>query len=186
MSSNIKVQKICQQCGIEFTARTTVTKFCGGTCAKRAYKARLKKQKIDTCNQETLRIKNKPLEDVQSKEFLSVSEAARLLGCSKRTVYRMIDSCKIPAVNLLERMTRIRKSELDKIWEELARPTLHLPPENLNISDCYTINEVMEKYGVSNYALQSIIKRNYIPKKKQGKFVYVPKRLIDEVFTKKK
>lgn len=184
MSTNIKVQKICQHCGIEFTARTTVTKYCGDTCAKRAYKARLKKQKIDACNQETLRIKNKPLEDVQAKEFLNVSEAARLLGCSKRTVYRMIDNGKIPAVNLLERMTRIRKSGLNKIWEELAGQSMHMQPENLNISECYTINEVLEKYGVSNYALQSIVRRNNIPKKKQGKFVYVPKRLIDDVFGK--
>ena len=38
MASNIKVQKICQQCGKEFTARTTVTRCCGDACAKKAYK----------------------------------------------------------------------------------------------------------------------------------------------------
>ena len=38
MSSNIFVQRICEECGNEFTARTTVTRFCGDRCAKRAYK----------------------------------------------------------------------------------------------------------------------------------------------------
>ncbi|MFA6334291.1 MAG: CHC2 zinc finger domain-containing protein [Bacteroidales bacterium] len=31
MGSNIRVQRICQYCGKEFTARTTVTKYCGDT-----------------------------------------------------------------------------------------------------------------------------------------------------------
>ncbi len=29
MSSNIKLQRICQHCGNEFTAKTTVTQYCG-------------------------------------------------------------------------------------------------------------------------------------------------------------
>jgi hypothetical protein len=46
MSSNIKITRICQHCGHEFVAKTTVTKYCDKTCAKRAYKARIKKQKV--------------------------------------------------------------------------------------------------------------------------------------------
>uniref|UniRef100_UPI0028B10B01 hypothetical protein n=1 Tax=Sphingobacterium multivorum TaxID=28454 RepID=UPI0028B10B01 len=41
MSSNIKIKKICQQCGQEFIARTTVTKYCGDNCAKKAYKVKV-------------------------------------------------------------------------------------------------------------------------------------------------
>jgi len=46
MSSNIRVLRICKLCGEEFIAKTTVTKFCGDRCAKRAYKARKKDEKI--------------------------------------------------------------------------------------------------------------------------------------------
>lgn len=46
MSSNIRVPKICQLCGAEFIAKTTVTKFCGDNCAKRAYKKRKREQKV--------------------------------------------------------------------------------------------------------------------------------------------
>ncbi|WP_458627117.1 hypothetical protein [Winogradskyella sp. PC D3.3] len=38
MSSNLFIPKTCKHCGNAFTARTTVTKYCGDTCAKKAYK----------------------------------------------------------------------------------------------------------------------------------------------------
>lgn len=40
MSSKIEVQRICQYCKKEFTARTTVTKYCSHKCNQRAYKAK--------------------------------------------------------------------------------------------------------------------------------------------------
>ena len=46
MSSNIRNEKVCQQCGNEFVAKTTVTQYCSDICAKRAYKARKKKEKL--------------------------------------------------------------------------------------------------------------------------------------------
>ena len=46
MSSNLQIPKGCQHCGNSFVARTTVTKYCGDTCAKRAYKKRKRNEKI--------------------------------------------------------------------------------------------------------------------------------------------
>jgi hypothetical protein len=57
MSSNIKITRICRHCGHEFVAKTTVTKYCGEDCAKRAYKARIKKQKIEKSEIETQKAK---------------------------------------------------------------------------------------------------------------------------------
>lgn len=117
MSSNIYVQRICQHCGKEFTARTTVTQYCGDTCAKRAYKARERKIKVEESNKETLRIKNKPIEELKAKEFLTVREVAILLNCSVRSAYYYIESGTIKAVNLGQRITRIKRSEIDKLFE---------------------------------------------------------------------
>jgi excisionase family DNA binding protein len=89
MSSNIRVQRICQNCGKEFTAKTTVTKYCGDDCAKRAYKKRKKEEKIAQSNTETAVIKTLPILEIQEKEFLSLEEAATLLGVSRTTLYRM-------------------------------------------------------------------------------------------------
>ena len=40
MSSNIQIQRVCEFCGNEFTARTTVTKLCSAKCRKANYKAK--------------------------------------------------------------------------------------------------------------------------------------------------
>ena len=115
MSSNIKVQKICKYCGKEFTARTTVTKYCSANCAKRAYKDRIKTKNIEKSNIETLNIKTKPIDELKAKEFLSVRDASILLGCSIRTAYRLINNGTLKAINLADRLTRIKRSNIDKL-----------------------------------------------------------------------
>ena len=115
MSSNIKVQRICEYCGNEFTARTTVTRFCSDKCAKRAYKVRFKEEKIAKSNFETQVMRNTQLEKIKAKEYLTVKDAANLLSCSVRTVYRLIDNGKISATNFSERMIRIKRSDIDSL-----------------------------------------------------------------------
>lgn len=115
MSSNIRVQRICQHCSQEFTAKTTVTKYCSDNCAKRAYKLRKKNEKIEESNNEIVRILNKPIEELNAKDFLTAKEVSVLLNCSLRTVYRLIENGTIKATNLSERMTRIRRSTLDNL-----------------------------------------------------------------------
>lgn len=116
MSSNIEIQRICQHCGNEFTARTTVTKYCGDDCAKRAYKERLRAAKVEISNKETQRTKSQPIQELKGKEFLTVREVARLLNCSVRSAYYYIESGTIKATNLGQRITRIKRSEIDKLF----------------------------------------------------------------------
>lgn len=52
-----------------------------------------------------------------AKDFLTVREVAYLLDCSVRTVYRMIDQDNLKAINLNERMTRVKQTELRKLIE---------------------------------------------------------------------
>lgn len=95
MSSNIKIKKICQLCGQEFIARTTVTKYCGDTCAKKAYKVKIREEKIKSSEKqlEMQKESNKPKPDTNSYfalktlDYLTVKEAAILLKCD-RTHYR--------------------------------------------------------------------------------------------------
>ena len=183
MSSNIQVQRICQHCGKEFTARTTVTQYCSNTCSKRAYKARLKVSKIEASNKQTQRIKNQPIEELKAKEFLTVREVARLLNCSVRSAYYYIESGTIKAVNLGQRITRVKRSEIDKLFEQ-PQPIIPQPEQKqFDISDCYNLTEVQDKYGISETALQNLIKRNSIPKIKKGWFAYVPKTVIDKLLS---
>jgi excisionase family DNA binding protein len=183
MSSNIKVQRICQHCGKEFTARTTVTQYCGDKCAKAAYKAKLRAEKVEASNKETQRIKTQPIEAIQVKEFLTVREVATLLNCSPRTVYYFIENGSIEAVNLGQRITRVKREALNKLFKQ-PQPLTPQPKQQkqFDISECYTISEAQNKYGISEKALYEILKRNIIPKIKQGRFTYIPKTEIDKLF----
>ena len=103
MSSNSYIPKTCKHCGNAFTARTTVTKYCGDSCAKKAYKARKRKKKIQATltedmqqQKETVQVSNP--NTVNNKDFLSVTEASQLIGVSRWTIQRMIQQGRLKAV----------------------------------------------------------------------------------------
>lgn len=116
MSSNIRVQRICQYCQKEFEARKTTTKTCSDTCAKMLYKQKQRAVKIDISNKETVTIKAKPIEDLKAKEFLSVKEVAKILGCSRQTIYTLINTGLLKGVNIKIKKTIIPRTEVDKLF----------------------------------------------------------------------
>ncbi|MGJ8667540.1 MAG: helix-turn-helix domain-containing protein [Patiriisocius sp.] len=115
MSSNIRIDRICEHCNRNFIAKTTVTRFCGDKCAKAAYKKRRKNEKINKSNTQTLKIKIDPINIIQIKDYLTVREIASLLNISERSTYRLIDSGKLNASNLSERLIRIKRTEIEKL-----------------------------------------------------------------------
>ena len=187
MSTNIKVQRICQYCGKEFTARTTVTQFCGDRCAKLAYKARKKAEKIENSNAETKKILAKPIEEIKTKEFLTVRDISKLLNCSRPTVYRLISKGIINGINLAQRKTTIPRSEIDKLFsveivsKPYSDPETEEPEIQFDIDEWYHLKEVQEKFGISESALRNLIKRMNIPKVKNAGLTYVPKISIDNL-----
>lgn len=187
MSSNIKVQRICQHCCKEFTARTTVTQYCSDACSKRAYKERLKAAKVGASDNETRQLKTKPIEDLKAREFLSVTQVSKLIGCSRQNVYNLINAGKLQATNILEKKTIVKRSDLDKLFDkhQPVKAQLESKPEPMqyDIAECYNLTEVQNKYGISEKALHNLIKRNNIPKIKKGWFAYVPKPHIDKLLT---
>ncbi len=117
MSTNIQVQRICQHCSKEFTARTTVTRFCSNACSSKAYKANVKTLKVELSNRETQRVVSKPIEELKAKPFLSVWEAGKLLGVSRRTIYRMLDRGELNSGKAGTR-TIIKRSDIDNIFSK--------------------------------------------------------------------
>lgn len=112
MSSNIRIEKKCFFCGTTFIARTTVTKHCSNSCAKKAYKARKRKEKIDTV---TLRIKEEDYSPtIKEKEYLSIKESSLLLGVSRWTIYRLIQK-KLLNAKKIGRRVIIKKIDIEKL-----------------------------------------------------------------------
>ena len=88
MSTTIAISKICEFCGVEFTAQTTVTRFCSHKCAARSYKQRKKENKIgwaieETNKQKVLSASDIQIEVIKQKDFLSIKEAQALIGVSE-------------------------------------------------------------------------------------------------------
>lgn len=186
MSSNIKITRICQHCGQEFIAQTTVTRYCGDNCAKRAYKARIKKQKIEASELETQNIRQVASLTIKKLEYLTVNDVASMLKCDRRTVHHMIKSGRLNAINLSIRKTRILKKDLDgmftnQIQEVDIRNEVQAEDKRPPIKDCYTVGQILGKYRLAEATLRKIILSNNIPKYKEGKFVYIKKQTIDPV-----
>ncbi len=114
MSSNIRIIKICQFCEKEFEARKTTSRTCSDACAKKLYKQKQRDAKIERSNIETESIKIRPIEELKEKEFLSISETCKLLGVSRRTIYRIIKRSELKASKVGKR-TIIKRSEIDKL-----------------------------------------------------------------------
>ena len=117
MSSKIEIQRICEYCGNDFTARTTKTRYCSHTCNGRAYHAGMKSLKVERSNKETQRIISKPFEELKTKPFLSIAEVGKLLGISRRTIYRMMDRKELNAGKAGKR-TIIQRSDIDKLFSK--------------------------------------------------------------------
>ena len=127
MSSNIRLEKLCQQCGEKFTAKTLVTQYCGERCAKRAYKKRMRDKKVRLAPLEAqlsklvgpdkIRIGKKkrltvdPNALIKDRDFFSITQTSALLGVSERTLFRMINRKQIDSIKIGGR-TLIKKSEL--------------------------------------------------------------------------
>ena len=183
MGSYIRVQRICELCGNEFTAQTTVTKYCSAVCSKRAYKAKKRAEKISASNSELneKKIKSGRASEIkiEEREFLSVPQVALLIGCSRQNVYYLINTGQLKASNIMQRKTIIKRSDLDIMLSTFNSEQ----PKGYNIKECYTIGEAQMKFKIPSQTLYDIIKRNNIPKIKNGKFVYVPKELVEKIFS---
>ncbi|WP_130855553.1 helix-turn-helix domain-containing protein [Olivibacter jilunii] len=188
MSSNIKVKKICEYCGNEFEARTTVTRYCSHVCNRRAYKALQRGKKVEVAVAQTAIVRNKPLLDVKEKAVLSVKEAALLMGLRRQVINEMINSGRLPATNFGVRKTRIKREDLDALFsgpDDFVPLAQLVKKENtdrpLERDECYTIVEVLDKYDVSPSTLQKMITANNVRKQKDGRNILVPKAVIDSL-----
>jgi excisionase family DNA binding protein len=114
MSSNIEVQRICQHCGREFTAKTTVTRYCSHKCNSNAYKRRVRQGKEQSSDRETVQVRLRPVTELHAKAYLNINQASTLLGVSRWTLWRLIKNGGIPVIKI-GRRTVIRRADIDNL-----------------------------------------------------------------------
>lgn len=187
MSSNIRIERICEWCGKQFTAQTTVTRFCSKRCSEHAYKERLRQKKISLSNQETAQ--NLREKESRNKEFLTPSETARYLGVGRTYIYDCINRGKIK-VTRIGRKTLISKTDIQAMFDFLT------PKENISaepaekksksLADFYTRADIREKYGVKDSWIYKVVAENNVPKTIIRGKAYFSKSHIDRLFSARK
>lgn len=182
--SKLKIPRVCEQCSKPFEAKTITTRFCCNYCANKAGELRKKLEKEQKEKETLLKKYSNKIAEVQTREFISVSEATVMFGISKDTIHRMIKRGIISGTNIGVRLTRVKRADLEALFAKTELPVEKKKVEKqiFEIGDCYTISEISEKFRADPGTVNNVIKRNKIPTKKVGSFVYVPKKLIDEIF----
>lgn len=119
MSSNLKIPKNCLHCKNVFTAGKTTTKFCSHTCASRAYKQKKRDEKVKATLQETQQSlqtqQTANPQTISAKEYLSIADAAALLGASRWTIQRMIKRDQLKVAKIGSR-TIISRISIDNLF----------------------------------------------------------------------
>lgn len=179
-ASKYKIQRKCKVCGTLFYAKTVSSWYCSRNCTCAAY--RIKKR--DEKNEQKRKEKASKIPD--DRPYISVAEAVALFGISRNSLYRLINNGTIPAINMGQRLTRISRAHLEASFPLIEEQPKELPvtPASFKFdeSDCYTIGQITEIYGVSESTVYKAIRKQSIPSCQRGNYVYVPKVEIDKLF----
>jgi excisionase family DNA binding protein len=183
--SKLKIPKLCEFCEVPFEAKTVTTRFCSVSCNNKALKRLKKLVKELEAKQTLLEKAATKIADIQTRPYISVSEAVALFGISKDTIHRLIKNKRISAYNAGQRLTRVSKVDIEQMFTTIELPdkSKESPVKpNFEVGNCYTITEISTKFHADPSTVYNAIKRNKIPTKQVGSFVYVPKDLIDKIF----
>ena len=161
MSSRIEIQKRCKWCGNLFTAHKTTTEYCSHRCANLAYKDRIRKQRIESYNQEIG--KSIKLPSTPDKEYLTPTEVSILLGVGRTSIYRYIKIGKIKVIRF-NRKTLIRRTDIENMSDYIdINEVTEETKDTIPITDFYTTAEVKEKYHVNESWIFVIAKKHLQP-----------------------
>lgn len=123
MASNIEITKKCLYCGKEYTAKTLTTRYCGHTCNSRHYKQLKREEKLNNFKEAQAKPEQQTQQSfdiaLQQKEFLSIDEAAKLIGASRRTIHRLISGNKLQVGKVGSR-TIITRKAIDNLFNTQA------------------------------------------------------------------
>ena len=184
-TSNFRIKKICEWCGQEFVAQKVTTKYCSHRCANLAYKQAIRAKRIQQEEQRIQIVKSeKPLIDIKDKEYLSIAQAATLLGLSLQAVYKMIYTGHLVAYKLSSRLSFVRQSDIEEMLKRNPYKKRQ-PKDTLPIIDFYTTNEIKEKFCVKDSWIFHIAKEHNIPRTFNRGKTYWSKKHIDDYFAKK-
>ncbi len=173
-------RKICQHCGKEFIAGTSTTAYCSHRCSSLADKLRKRNERLKATTREVRELQRQALLD---KNFLTLSDAAKLMQISRTTLYRIVRLNTIPLKHFTDRTVRIAREDLDRVSARTAQDTTE--QKNIILDNYLSKEEVMEKYGIRpSWFYHEAKRKGILPLTIGGKNFYDKDRL-EEYFKDK-
>lgn len=107
--------------------------------------------------------KAKPSAEPKSlTEFYTVEEIKDKYDIKESWLYKVIRENEIPKT-LIRGKSYISKSHIDKYFEKAGFN------EHQDIEEWYSVEDIMQKYGLTTNAIYSFVSENQIPKKRDGR-----------------
>lgn len=131
--------------------------------------------------QEMLEVKNK----LESQEYFTFSQAARLMGVSRQYVYKLVKEDKLRASRLSSRMSLIRRTDIELMLKTKPYEVLR-PKDEFDVTEYYTAEQIAEKYKVNAKWVWTYTRQHNVPKVRIRQFNYYSKKHIDAAFAKYK
>lgn len=151
-------RKICQQCGREFLAYQSRTACCSDRCAKLLLKHQNRDERLKKTSIEVREIQRLALLD---KNFLTISDGAKLLQISRNTLYKIIEMHSIQLHRFTDRTIRISRADLEKVGHSnasLMNTTIAIKEDIL--TNWMTREQVLEEFDVKYATFYANIKKH--------------------------
>ena len=186
MRSKQPIKKICEYCKQEFDAGKVTVRYCSHKCNSQALKDVKRKAVVQLTEAITIRRKTETAKkDLADRPYLSIAEAAMLLGVSKQTAYNLAHTGKIKASRITNRLTFVSRKSIDDLLESNMPYEMLPTKEKKPIEDWYTLNEITERYGILRHQIRKIVNAESIAEKKDGTRTLIAKSQFDNYFKRK-
>lgn len=181
MCTQNSFHKICEECGKPFTTGMATTRYCSERCSKLAYKHKKRDERLAGT---TLEVREKQRLALLDKDFLTLTDAARLMQMSRNTLYKVIKTNDIQLKRFTDRTVRIARADLDKASE--GRTTgINTPAPKLtdDLGKWMTREQVMAQYGVTYSWFYSVLKKRGVKTHMIGTLGFYDKDVMERIFS---
>jgi predicted DNA-binding transcriptional regulator AlpA len=121
MSSNIRINKVCEFCNAPFIAQQYKTRFCSHRCNQKSYKRKLRDQLRAAARENYIAQQKDDLlgdtKKVQSvtvqKLLITIDELSTVSGISSRTLFRLLKEQAFPKIKIGRRLLFDKHHVLD-------------------------------------------------------------------------
>ena len=189
----MEIVKKCEWCHKTFIGQMVTARFCSSKCCDQAYRYKRKVQSgkytpadsnIDLSTLSRRVDERKHFNDtLKDKQFLSPSEAAKLLGVCRSTIYNYLALQELRAKQFRGK-TIIRRSDIEKLFDEAPsyKKRGNIQKGKKNQNDYYSLKEMMEKFKISKRTVFRRCEQFGIPQIIEGRRTFWKKTDVDVHF----